>query len=136
MELSPDQVQAFVDRVRQFDVKEGMTDPDSGSDAADDGMTDVLQDDPANDSVTLELRGFLAALNVDQQAELVALAWIGRGDFEPGELQEAVTLAHERSRDRGIARYLLGIPNVGDLVNEGWAALGEETGLRGDSVRP
>lgn len=136
MELSPDQVQAFVDRVRQFDVKEGMTDPDSGSDAADDGMTDVLQDDPANDSVTLELRGFLAALNVDQQAELVALAWIGRGDFEPEALQEAVTLAHERSGDRGIARYLLGIPNVGDLVNEGWAALGEETGLRGDSVRP
>lgn len=131
MELSPDQVLAFIDRARQFDMKVSETDPDSGSNPAEDRMIDVLED-RAEDPVEQELRGFLRAINVDAQAELVALAWIGRGDFEPEEFAAAVALAHERSRDRGVARYLLGIPNVGDLVNEGFAAIGEDTLWTGD----
>lgn len=131
MNLSPDQVLSFVDRARQYDMKVADTDPDSGSNASEDRFVDVLMSTP-EDSVLAELRGFLTALNVDQQAELVALAWIGRGDFEAEGFDDAVAFAHERSGDRGVARYLLGIPNVGDLVNEGLAAMGEDTELPGD----
>ena len=40
-----------------------------------------------------ELREFLAALNEDEQASLIALAWIGRGTYAPGELGEAISTA-------------------------------------------
>jgi len=131
MDLSLDQALAFVDRARQYDMKVAVSDPDSGSNASEDRFVDVLTSTP-DDPVLRELRGFLAALTVDQQAELVALAWIGRGDFEAEEFDEAVALAHDRSGDRGVARYLLGIPNIGDLVNEGLAAIGEDTFFVGD----
>lgn len=134
MDLSPDQVLAFVDRARQYDMKVAPSDPDSGSNPSEDRNIDVLLD-TADDPVAQEIQGFLVSLNVDQQAELVALAWIGRGDFEPEEFADAVALAHERSGDRGVTRYLLGIPNIGDLVNEGLAAMGEDTTLMG-SVTP
>ena len=42
-----------------------------------------------------ELRAFIDGLNEDEQAELVALAWIGRGSFEPTEWEEALTTARQ-----------------------------------------
>lgn len=127
MDIAVDKVAAFIDRVRGYDVKEGVTDEDSGSNAIDDGMTDVLVD-TADDPTERELRDFIAALNVDERANLVALVWIGRGDYEAEEWDEALAAARER-RDGSTWRYLLGIPNVGDLLDEGLAAMTEDEDL-------
>jgi hypothetical protein len=40
--ISPDKVGFLIEKAREFDVKEGVNDPDSGSNAADDDMIDVL----------------------------------------------------------------------------------------------
>src|SRR3954453_14021752 len=43
--ISPEKVGFLIEKARQFDVKEAASDPDSGSNAADDDMIDVLEDD-------------------------------------------------------------------------------------------
>jgi hypothetical protein len=82
----------------------------------------VLTSDP-DDSTEEQIREFVAGLNDDERHDLVAITWIGRGDFEPEEWGEALRTARERDV-AGTADYLLGIPNIGDLLDEGLAALG------------
>ncbi len=55
-----------------------------------------------------------------------ALVWIGRGDYDPAEWPDVVRAARERETTAGndTADYLLGIPNLADLLDEGLAALG------------
>lgn len=121
MDIALDKVCALIRQARRYDVKEGVTDPDSGSNATDDNQIDVLE--PTRDDPTEgEIRSFVRGLNVDEQANLVALVWLGRGDFEPEEWDSAVAQARERS-EIAPADYLLGIPNLPDLLDEGLAAL-------------
>ncbi|MFO1151999.1 MAG: DUF3775 domain-containing protein [Alsobacter sp.] len=122
MDIALDKVCALIRQARRYDVKEGVTDPDSGSNAVDDDQIDVLEASP-DDSIEGELRSFLRGLNVDEQADLVALVWLGRGDVEVEEWPDAVRTARERTGIR-TADELMGIPNLPDLLDEGLAALG------------
>ena len=122
MDIALDKVCELILRAREIDVKEGMTDPDSGSNAIDDGSTDVLAAQPG-DSTEDQVREFIAGLNDDERFDLVALTWIGRGDYEPEEWTTALATAREREA-LPTADYLLGIPNLGDLLDEGLAATG------------
>ena len=70
------------------------------------------------------LRGLVDDLNEDEQAALIALTWIGRGDREPGEWDETFALARERNAEGPAADYLVGMEMLGDLLSEGLAAFG------------
>ncbi len=70
------------------------------------------------------LEELVEELNEDEQASLVALAWTGRGDYEPDEWKEALRLAHERNEAGATAGYLTGMEMLGDLLSEGLAAFG------------
>jgi hypothetical protein len=125
MDIALDKVCEIILRARAIDVKEGDTDPDSGSNPTDDGNVDMLIGNP-DDSTEEELREVIAGLNEDERHDLIALVYVGRGDLEPEEWVEAVRLARERE-DRGslsTADWLLGIPNLGDLLDEGINAMG------------
>ena len=109
-------------KAREFDAQEEVVEPGYASDAVDDNFVQVLEayrDDPTFE----ELRSFIAALNVDEQAELVGLTWVGRGDFGGEEWADALALAKERQRG-STADYLLGMPMLGDYLEEGLAAFG------------
>ena len=125
MDIALDKVCDFIIRAKAIDVKEGMTDPDSGSNPIDDGNLDSLTANP-DDATEQELRDVVAGLNDDERADLIALVYIGRGDMEPEEWGAAVRLAKEReaSSSLGTADWLIGIPNLGDLLDEGLAAMG------------
>lgn len=125
MDIALDKVCELILRARALDVKEGITDPDSGSNPIDDGSTDVLIDTP-DDMTEEEIREVIAGLNDDERFDLVALIYIGRGDMEPEEWGAAVRLARERDEAGGAltADWLLGIPNLADLLDEGVNALG------------
>lgn len=122
MDIALDKVCELIIRVRAIDVKEADTDPDSGSNAIDDGSTDILTSS-SDDATEEEVREFIAGLNDDERHDLVALAWIGRGDFEAEDWAEALRTARERE-SLSTDDYLLGIPNLADLLDEGLAATG------------
>jgi hypothetical protein len=123
--INPDKVCHIIAKARAFDAKEDISDPDSGSNAADDGMTDALEDLPDNiDATRLELLEFIRALDEEEQINLVALAWVGRGTYEIGDWQEALNVARTEHNKR-TAEYLLKLPLLGDYLDEGLAAFGE-----------
>jgi hypothetical protein len=109
-------------KARAFDAQAGVSDPDESSNPSDDREVSVLEgrsDDPTPE----ELRETIAALTEEEQAALVALAWIGRGDFEADEWEDAKRTARERHKGP-TAAYLMGMPLFGDYLEEGAAALG------------
>ncbi|WP_315706382.1 MULTISPECIES: DUF3775 domain-containing protein [unclassified Bradyrhizobium] len=135
--ISPEKVAFLIEKAREFDVKEDASDPESGSNAADDDMVDVLEDTP-DDPVVREITGFINALTEDEQTDLVALMRLGRGD---GDIEDWDDLRAEAAgqRDRHTARYLLGEPMLGDLLAEGLAAFGvdwTEERTTADSASP
>ena len=126
--ISAEKIAFIIEKARQFDVKEGASDPDSGSNAADDDMMDVLDDD-GSDPVVNELGSFMIALNEDEQLDLVALTWLGRGDGTIDDWNDLRARAVEarseyRSPRRETVHYLLGEPMLGDLLADGLDAFG------------
>ena len=97
---------------------------------------DGLAEEETENLTEQELRQIVRELNVDEAAELIALTWIGRGDYEPAEFAEAVTEARQRNY-KSIARYLLGMPMLGDWLEEGLEAIGvSRAAMTGTPGRP
>ena len=70
-----------------------------------------------------ELRAFIEGLNEDEQAHLVALAWVGRGAFEAEDYQEAVDTAFAE-KSTPTADYLMGMPHLPENLEAGLEAMG------------
>jgi len=119
LNLPLDKVSFIILKAREYDVKEGNTDPDEGSNAIDDGQADILTDN-GEDPVREELLGAIRALNDEERIRLVALAWLGRGTFELGEWRDALATARSE-HSRRTAEYLLTMPLLGDYLEDGLA---------------
>lgn len=70
-----------------------------------------------------ELSEFIASLNEDEQASLVAVMWIGRDTFGPEDLAEAIETA-KAERSSPTEDYLMGEPQLADYLEAGMDALG------------
>lgn len=114
----------IIEKAREFDVEVPPVLTDDGSNPTDDeaGDTTILDDRIDNPSGE-ELTAALDQLNDDQRDEIVALTWLGRGDYGKDEWDEAMEAAHERHSGEE-TRYLLGTPLLADLLEEGAAQLG------------
>src|SRR5262245_34163845 len=106
--ISPEKVCFLVYKAREFDAKDVVTEPDDGSNAADDNMASVLED-RSDDPVRSEIASFIRDLSVDEQVDLVTLTWLGRGD---GTIADWDSLREEaaRAHNNRTASYLLGEP--------------------------
>jgi hypothetical protein len=122
LSISPEKVCFIVVKAREFDAKDIVTMPDEASSATDDAMMSVLEDH-ADDPVVAELRGFIGALTEDEQVDLVALAWLGRGD---GTLEDWEDLRAEAARlhNKRTASYLLGMPLLPDHLEDALSQFG------------
>lgn len=122
LSISAEKVCFLIFKAREFDAKDEVTDVDDSSNGADDDMISVLEDH-ADDPVRSEIAGFIRALTTDEQIDLVALTWLGRGD---GTIDDWEDLRAEATRARNgrTARYLLGEPLLGDFLAEGLDAFG------------
>ena len=70
-----------------------------------------------------ELHAFIDGLNVDEKAALTAIAWVGRGAYEPEDFAEAVATA-EAEATTPTADYLMGMPHLAENLEAGLEALG------------
>jgi hypothetical protein len=131
LSLTPEYLARLIVKVRGLQAKAGEADPDSGSNPSDDGMRDVLQDSPG-DLTREEIREEIQGLSERQQAELVALMWLGRGDAEPEKWESTVQFAREL-KDSPAPRYLLRHPLVGEHWEEGAVRFGVDLNI-GTSV--
>ena len=123
LDINPEKVRQVITEARMFDAKEEQSDPDSGSNATDDMMADILED--GKDDATLqELVEFIRSLDEDEHISLVALAWIGRGTYEAADLEQALAEAR-RAHNNRTAEYLTGLPKLGDYLEEGLNAVEE-----------
>jgi len=122
LNISPEKVCFLIVKAREFDVKEEANENDPGSNPADDKDVAVLEDQP-DDPVVEEITSLIESLSVDEQIDLVALAWLGRDDTSADDWP-AVREEAARAYNGRTAAYLLGIPQVGDFLEEGLATLG------------
>lgn len=122
LSISPEKVCFLIVKAREFDVKDAVSEPDPASNPSDDNELAVLESH-ADDPVLQELTAFISALSEDEQVDLVALAWLGRGDYSAEDwpsVREEAAEAHNAAT----ARYLCGMPLLGDFLEEGLSLLG------------
>jgi hypothetical protein len=122
LQIATDKVCFVVVKAREHAAKDVVTEPAPASNPADDRMVAVLEDH-ASDAVSYELKAFIGAMTEDEQIDLVALAWLGRGDAAVEEWPHLRSEA-ARARTAATADYLLGMPLLGDYLQEGLWLLG------------
>jgi hypothetical protein len=122
LDIAPEKVAHVIIKAREYDAKVGAWNDTREEGDAEEDPSAILEDF-ADDPTRAELVGFIDALNYDEQANLVALAWVGRGTFEKEEFAEAVETARNE-RVNTTAGYLLGMPLLADYLEEGLEKLG------------
>ncbi len=122
LDIAPEKVAHVIIKAREYDAKVGAWDDSPEDGDAEEDPTAILEDF-TNDPTRAELLGFIERLNYDEQANLVALMWIGRGTYEKEEFEEAVETARAE-KVNSTARYLLGIPLLSDFLEEGLEKMG------------
>ena len=109
-------------KAKNFDTMVPESDPQESSNASDDRGIDMLEDQPDNPSRQV-LEQSINGLTDEQKDTLVALTWVGRGDYDVAEWADAKQKAKAR-KDSATSYYLSGIPLLGDYLESGAAALG------------
>ena len=121
-EINPEKVCFIIEMARDRLGADVGIDSDA-SNPTEDGERVALTD--ADNSMVRELIEYIRDLDVDETAALLALAWIGRGDFEAGDWENAVKAAAERGpNDAPAWRYLLGMPLLPDYLADALSAFG------------
>lgn len=120
LEIPLEKLCFLIIKAREFDAK--VPADDDASNPSDDKEVAVLEEAP-DDAVLDELTAAIDGLNDDERAEVLALVWLGRGDATadgwPELLAEARTVHDWRETP-----YMVGIPQLGDLLEEGMSMLG------------
>jgi uncharacterized protein DUF3775 len=122
LSIPTDKLSFIIEKAREFDVKDEVTDPDDASNASDDAMISVLEDHK-DDPVVKELTSVIHDMSVDEQVDLVTLVWLGRGDGTLADWDELRAEA-ARAHNRRTASYLLGMPLLPDYLEEALSQFG------------
>ena len=122
MEINPDIVCFLISKAKEFHAKEAVVIPEEPMNSSDDWALQILADH-TEDLDYQEFSATIDDLEPDQQVELVALMWLGRGDYEEEQWEEARATA-QRRRTKRTAEYLITTPLVADYLEEGLAILG------------
>ena len=119
LEISTDKIGFVIQKAREMAAKVAAWDDSATSDHD----AESILEDFSDDATQAELKEFIRDLNEDEQVNLVALAWIGRGSFSVEELGEALATARSERVNR-TEDYLLGMPLLPDYLEEGLDRLG------------
>ncbi|MFZ1078150.1 MAG: DUF3775 domain-containing protein, partial [Methylovirgula sp.] len=117
-EINPHKVCFVIAKARELEAEDAGGDADA-SNPSDDEFVSILSE-RGYGSIRREVTAYINALDDDEKAELVALARTGRGDYSAPEWRVAVAEARAR-REVETSSYLLGIPSLGDYLEDGLA---------------
>lgn len=122
LEINPDTVCFLIDKAREFHAKEQVVLPDMPDSPSEDWGRQALADHQG-DLTLQEFKSTFDNLEPDQQQVVVALMWLGRGEFETEEWQSALEEAGLEWNDH-TADYLLSHPLLADYLGEGMDLMG------------
>jgi len=121
LSISPEKVFFIVSKTRQSEME--ASEPELIADLEDD---DAGEGRVGKDTDLTELSSFISDLNVDEQIDLVALMWLGRGDGDLDGFSDLRSQAADAHNNR-TAAYLLGTPMFADYLEEAMSAFGLST---------
>ena len=116
IELNRETVQFLIDRVREFHTRDDVS-FDEEPEIDDDDWSEQVSTSFASDPYYQEIKTTVDDLEPDQQMTLVALMWVGRGDFSIDEWDDALKEAEENWNEN-TADYLIGTPMLSDYLAE------------------
>lgn len=120
--INPQTIGYITNMAREFHAKEQVSIPEEPLSATSDWAMQVLADHQ-DDPTYVELKTTIEDLEPDQQVQLVALMWLGRGTFSTEEWENALQEAGD-SWNENTANYLIGTPLLANYLEEGLAQLG------------
>lgn len=136
LNINPETVCQIIQLAREFQAKEEVVIPEAPDSPAEDWGRQVLADHQG-DMTYQFTRDLIDELETDQQVTLVALMWLGRGDFEADDWKEALRTALDEHSSH-TADYILSTPLVSDYLEEGLSIHGcsceEPEDLRGYGI--
>jgi hypothetical protein len=127
LRISTEKVCAFIEAAREVAGKVPSTAGDRTT-TGDDSELATIVDDPGQDFYERDERRremveFVAGLNVEEQTDLLALIWLGRGDYDLAEWDDALAEAEARivARDPD---YMIGDAALPQYLGDGLEAFG------------
>ncbi len=131
LSLDPATVRIFIDKAKAVAADLNLENLDQSADTIefdaerleDTHHHDGLAEEEAEDLTGEELKELIDDLNTDEAASLVAIAWVGRGDFEPHDYKSAIEEARARA-EGSTSGYLMGMPLLAEHLEAGLDALG------------
>jgi hypothetical protein len=111
----------IIEKSREYRGEDVGVEADDSNPADDDEH--IMLTDAAGLSLRRELIEFIKDLDVDEAAAVVALAWIGRDDFQPEEWKIVVAEAKERA-EGPTWKYLMEMELLPDYLEDALSAFG------------
>lgn len=108
-------------RARELEAQVPGIQTDEEADPTDSDDEFAVLEDDADETVEEEIFALLDDLGEDQVEEILALAWVGRGTYDPTEWQDALEAARDPDQEEPIDQ-LLEMPNLAGLLDAGLAA--------------
>ncbi len=127
LRISTEKVCAFIEAAREVAGKVPSTAGDRTT-TGDDSELATIVDDPGQDFYERDERRremveFVAGLNVEEQTDLLALIWLGRGDYDLAEWDDALAEAEARIAARD-PDYMIGDAALPQYLGDGLEAFG------------
>jgi len=116
-DMNPETICFLINKAHEFHAKEQVVIPDVPNSPSDDWARQVLADH-LDDATFVEVQYAMNDLEPDQQAIVLALAWLGRGDYDIEEWDSAVETAQDELSPE-LAKRLMSIPYIADYWQEG-----------------
>lgn len=123
LDMNPETVCFLIDKAHEFHAKEDVVIPEKPNSPTDDWALQVLANH-LDDPTYQEVQAALNDLEPDQQATVLALAWLGRGDYGLEEWDEAMQAAIAELSSSNLVSSLMSVPLIADYWQEGLAIHG------------
>lgn len=133
LNVSTHNIGRLINLAREFHAQEEVSFPEEAANPSGDWGAQILASH-SDDASFQEFKSIIDDLEPDQQQEIVALLWLGRGDFGEDEWESVLELA-EDSWTLRTAEYLIAHPHLADYLTEGLDTLGYDAESLEDQAR-
>ena len=126
LRISSEKVCAFIEAAREVAGKVPSTAGDRTTTGDDSRLVTIEEpegDGEDEDARRRQMVEFVAGLNVEEQIDLLALIWLGRGDYDISEWADAVVEAEGRIAARD-PDYMIGDAALPEYLGGGLEAFG------------